>query len=368
MFKPAEGEDIDYVNIPGDGRHLSGLGKHRNKGHHYDYDDEEEEPEQTCKIPKLSFFKNSHKDVYHRMEPLTCPGEALFYVKDFTVRINQTVLNGKSIQKCIYRAIAWFNDTHHIYSKPLTRTSNYDLKIKHDFFRVQCFVNGIRGGRHLLNDQKELVKKKIHQIHEGPRMIGSMGMPDPVIPKYPKKSPPLSRSNRNSKEKEVVDINKEEMAIDNARKSKEKETEYIEVLDEVDKSIETSNEDELKDDSQENNEKTKTDKKDQVLESLDQVPDFDQFIVQVYPKKEVDDRNKDDPDFPESLNMNVLLLVVESMSHVCFSRKMPKTQHFLTKTLRGKIMNGYSIVGDCSSGSLFPLLTGNMDTFSLCSV
>ena len=367
MFKPAGGEDIDYmyVNIPGDGRHLSGLGKNRNKGHHYDYDDEEEEPEQTCKIPKLSFFKNSHKDVYHRMEPLTCPGEALFYVKDFTVRINQTVLNGKSIQKCVYRAIAWFNDTHHIYSKPLTRTSNYDLKIKHDFFRVQCFVNGIRGGRHLLNDQKELVKKKIHQIHEGPRMIGSMGMPDPVIPKFPKKSP--KKSNRNSKEKEVVDIDTEEKAIDNARKSKEKETEYIEVLDEVDKSIETSNEDELKD-SQENNEETKTDKKDQVLESLDQAPDFDQFIAQVYPKKEVDDRNKDDPDFPESLNMNVLLLVVESMSHVCFSRKMPKTQHFLTKTLRGKIMNGYSIVGDGSSGSLFPLLTGKMDTFCLCSV
>ena len=87
-------------------------------------------------------------------------------------------------------------------------------------------------------------------------------------------------------------------------------------------------------------------------------PDFDQFVAQIYPKHEVFQRIKTRTPRKESTQMNVFIFVMDSMSHLSFQRKMPKTYNYLKKTLLSHIMNGYNIVGDATTKNLVPLLTG----------
>ena len=101
-------------------------------------------------------------------------------------------------------------------------------------------------------------------------------------------------------------------------------------------------------------------------DQLEEEPaDFDQFIVQVYPKegvhrrilKQMRELNAERKHLRE-LSMNVLIFGLDSMSHMSYQRKLPKTYLFLRDKLRAVILHGYNIVGDATTAALLPMLTG----------
>ena len=109
-------------------------------------------------------------------------------------------------------------------------------------------------------------------------------------------------------------------------------------------------------------------------DQLEEEPaDFDQFIVQVYPKegvhrrilKQMRELNAERKHLRE-LSMNVLIFGLDSMSHMSYQRKLPKTYTFLRDKLRAVILHGYNIVGDATTAALLPMLTGKANlTFPL---
>lgn len=92
--------------------------------------------------------------------------------------------------------------------------------------------------------------------------------------------------------------------------------------------------------------------------------DFDQFLVQVYPRDDVLKRAASQK--PTSDQMNVMMIMLDSMSHMSFRRKLPKTYGYLKRNLASTILNGYNIVGDATLAALIPILTGNMNSYLTC--
>jgi hypothetical protein len=90
--------------------------------------------------------------------------------------------------------------------------------------------------------------------------------------------------------------------------------------------------------------------------------DFDQFIAQIYPRESILERLKEMKPNPDSLQMNVLILVLDSMSHLSYQRKLPKTYEYLKDELDAVILNGYNIVGDATTAAMIPLLTGRNES------
>ncbi|XP_052214889.1 uncharacterized protein LOC127833586 isoform X1 [Dreissena polymorpha] len=90
--------------------------------------------------------------------------------------------------------------------------------------------------------------------------------------------------------------------------------------------------------------------------------DFDQFLVQVYPKPEVFNRISKialRSDFQE--RPNVLMFGLDSMSRLSWQRKMPRTYKYLQEVLGSVIFEGYNIVGDATTAALIPMLTGKSE-------
>jgi hypothetical protein len=85
--------------------------------------------------------------------------------------------------------------------------------------------------------------------------------------------------------------------------------------------------------------------------------DFDQFLVQVYPKPEVLKRTSIVP-LDNGTGLNVLIIGLDSLSHLSFQRLLPETYRLLRDELDFTILNGYNIVGDGTTAALIPMLTG----------
>lgn len=60
-------------------------------------------------------------------------------------------------------------------------------------------------------------------------------------------------------------------------------------------------------------------------------------------------------------SFNVLIFGYDSTSKNGFIRKMPKSYRYLTKMMKGIVLNGYNIVGDGTPSALFPILTGKTE-------
>uniref|UniRef100_A0A0N4WMR4 Sulfatase domain-containing protein n=1 Tax=Haemonchus placei TaxID=6290 RepID=A0A0N4WMR4_HAEPC len=60
---------------------------------------------------------------------------------------------------------------------------------------------------------------------------------------------------------------------------------------------------------------------------------------------------------PDSSGLNVFFLGFDSLSHMSFRRKMPKTVEVLEKSLGAVVLNGYNIVGDGTPQAFIPILT-----------
>lgn len=88
--------------------------------------------------------------------------------------------------------------------------------------------------------------------------------------------------------------------------------------------------------------------------------DFDQFLVQVYPKPEVLKRTSIVP-LDNGTGLNVLIIGLDSLSHLSFQRLLPETYRLLRDELDFTILNGYNIVGDGTTAALIPILTGKTE-------
>ena len=58
--------------------------------------------------------------------------------------------------------------------------------------------------------------------------------------------------------------------------------------------------------------------------------------------------------------MNVVMFALDSMSHLAYQRKMPKTYQYIKNKLGAVILNSYNIVGDATTAAIIPMLTGKM--------
>lgn len=96
----------------------------------------------------------------------------------------------------------------------------------------------------------------------------------------------------------------------------------------------------------------------------EELPDIEQFFVQIYPKPEVFQRISEVPPFVRInvIPLNILIYGLDSLSHLSFQRKLPLTYKYLKDSLDAVIMNGYNIVGDATTAAIIPLLTGKTET------
>ena len=60
----------------------------------------------------------------------------------------------------------------------------------------------------------------------------------------------------------------------------------------------------------------------------------------------------------ELSKMNVLMICLDSMSHLNYQRKLPKTYSYLKDTLGAVMLNAFNVVGDATLHNIVPLLTG----------
>ena len=58
--------------------------------------------------------------------------------------------------------------------------------------------------------------------------------------------------------------------------------------------------------------------------------------------------------------MNVLVLSLDSMSHLMYQRKLPLTYSYLKTSLGAVILNMHNTVGDGTMKNIVPLLTGEI--------
>ena len=101
----------------------------------------------------------------------------------------------------------------------------------------------------------------------------------------------------------------------------------------------------------------------------EELPDIEQFFVQIFPKPEVFQRISEVPPFVRInvIPLNILIYGLDSLSHLSFQRKLPNTYKYLKDSLNAIIMNGYNIVGDATTAAIIPLLTGNYLLHYFCS-
>jgi len=59
--------------------------------------------------------------------------------------------------------------------------------------------------------------------------------------------------------------------------------------------------------------------------------------------------------------MDVMMFGFDSVSHMTFMRKLPKSYAYFTDVLGGMTLNGYNIVGDGTPQALIPMLTGDIN-------
>ena len=61
---------------------------------------------------------------------------------------------------------------------------------------------------------------------------------------------------------------------------------------------------------------------------------------------------------PNSNLINVVIVMVDSLSRAAWQRHLPKTVKYFTENLKGTVLEGYNIVGDGTPQNMFPILMG----------
>lgn len=400
---------------------------------------------QACKIRTLKLESSvKQPDV----TPITCTGNRVMYVKDSFLQVNQTVLQNRKLKDCNYRAIDkddpgdgyHFSDGHH-------RQDHFEIKINHDFFRIECLLDKTaihrRKGRELLetNDNRVVLRHLLgepegqnnHQqpLHtrKRPRKLRNENYVDGVkrepiknnryqekekLDKKNEKSIPVTSSggkkdkNRPLRDKmpkqkgklQGKDM-KKAMNINQGDKHHQlqprtqKPNQNYQVNIKAQKRVHQPKKAQLHgDERQANNgdhklvqhERVGDRKKQNVNNGMDRRKeerrkirstmtttasttttqeevesghgaDFDQFVAQIVPKKELMERMSENIPRETATKLNVLIYGLESMSYLSYQRKLPRSYKFLKNILGAITMGGYTVLGDTVTDNIVPLLT-----------
>ncbi|CAB4002754.1 uncharacterized protein LOC113676100 isoform X1, partial [Paramuricea clavata] len=79
-----------------------------------------------------------------------------------------------------------------------------------------------------------------------------------------------------------------------------------------------------------------------------------EYLLQVVPKKEIISR----PSPASELDLNVLIIGIDSISNGHAQRKLPKSYNYIRNVLEGYVFMGHSVVGDGTTEQLAAFLTG----------
>jgi hypothetical protein len=79
-----------------------------------------------------------------------------------------------------------------------------------------------------------------------------------------------------------------------------------------------------------------------------------EYLMQVVRRKEIISR----PSPASELDLNILIIGIDSISNGHAQRKLPKTYNYIRNVLEGNIFVGHSVVGDGTTEQLAAFLTG----------
>ncbi|KAL5005097.1 hypothetical protein ScPMuIL_018553 [Solemya velum] len=289
-----------------------------------------------CRRPRLDLHNDANKNAYKSLPPLRCEGASLFYVSSQTLLVNRSVLGDRQLQSCEFSGIERFSDDGYTMTEIVTLTEEpFALRIFHDFVHIGCFLNKESDSQNLLQSQKLTTQE--NSFHTEPNNQNSKQ------DKYSKHSKTASNGFLSFDEQRTnssnvslgTNVSVGTSIVNSFEKLSYEQTTLPDRLDPVDEyeyyQYGTGSDYEI-------------------------FPDFEQFLVQISPTKrglkqihKFQRREK---------SLNVLVFAIDSMSHLSYQRKLPKTYHFLKHVLEAAIMDGYNIVGDAAIAAMLPLLTG----------
>ncbi|XP_028405369.1 uncharacterized protein LOC114527862 [Dendronephthya gigantea] len=92
----------------------------------------------------------------------------------------------------------------------------------------------------------------------------------------------------------------------------------------------------------------------ELLLKLQNGEELKEYLMQVIPREEILSR----PSPPSELDLNVLIIGIDSISNGHAQRKLPKSYNYIRDVLKGYIFMGHSVVGDGTTEQLAAFLTG----------
>ncbi|KAL4219938.1 hypothetical protein ACF0H5_020349 [Mactra antiquata] len=331
--------------------------------------------ETVCKRPSFDLNHDSVKYAFFHMDSLNCSREELFYVDNGVFKMKQNVLKGRVLEKCDFFGIERALDDFASYTDPVTKKDEpFDVKLSHDFVRIKCFLKeeetdndkddiNIELGQKLSEDQdgisKRLNEKEKHSIKP-------LNGEDSAIDKDKLTDNKIDKSKISEAHIDVQRVIRQAGVrhLNRFIGDNEENNELdIENNDNEDGDRPFYNDDE--DHDPDSNEFYGRDYWYNQYE--EENADFDQFLVQISPKKDILKLNEDTVGKVKSNDdtddkMNVLMFGLDSMSHLAYQRKLPLTYKYLKEELGAVVMDGYNIVGDATTAALIPMLTGKTET------
>ena len=296
-----------------------------------------EEEQTRCIHPKLSLKHDANRFAYYDLPPLNCTGSGMFVAHRGALMLNRSVLRFPSVLgRCSFYGIERMTDNMYSYSKPeVLESPPFVVKnLEQDFVRISCLLKST-----LEEIQRRAVEENKTDGNSQADDRGAVSNENPG----------------NGRQNDDKDQGSDADGKDEEEESKKK-------LGGDDENNEPQNgpvdSGEIFEDSYDDWRGDLYDE-DAVNPDLED-SDCDQFLVRIRPKPEVFERiAKIEAASPRRpLQLNVLMFALDSMSHLCYQRKMPRTYKYLRDELGAAILENYNIVGDATTAAIIPMLTG----------
>lgn len=321
---------------------------------------------QFCRRPHFDLKHDSVKYAFFPMKKLNCSREELFSIINGIFTLNSTKLGSRQLEKCMYFGIDRVNDDFSSYTEPLTiKEPPFDIIVKHDFVRIKCFlkeetddsVDDVDDKAEKFEVQNELKSTRdVRDVSNG--RLSDLNVNGNNINGSHQKN---ANTSVISGHDNITDTKKRENKTVKNSNAEEENNIQVEDKDKNDENIEEDSQIQHFDDYDMYNPFYNYDYSD--------TPDFDQLLVHVQAKADVFQRiskKATKTDFRK--RPNVLMFGLDSMSHLAYQRKLPKTYKYLKEKLGSVILDGYNIVGDATTAALIPILTGLCDLKPVCFI
>ena len=290
------------------------------------------EEKMRCIHPKLDLKHDANQFAYYDLPPLNCTGNGMFFAHKGALVLNSSVIPMPSVLgRCSFYGIERMNDNLFSYTEPkVIETLPFEAKIPQDFVRITCLLKST-----MENNQKKYIEDYKEDMNPHAYFEGGV-------------SENTGKAQQSGERKKASDTDGKEKEESNSQPSEgenkvqSRPADSVELLEDYYKDwrFELFNDGYFIPDAEDG--------------------DFDQFFVQVHPKPEVFERiskikvaSRQHPP-----RMNVLMFALDSMSHLCYQRKMPKTYKYLKDVLGAAMLENYNIVGDATTAAIIPMLTG----------